>query len=151
MLTSYQIFKNLPGVWVFNRTLINIQDPKTSGEVSGLAEFRPMQGEQNLLQYYEVGTFVTNAGDKWQIKKEYFFAFNEKTYSIEKYFAKDDLKDDLFYALNENLEGAHNCGQDKYVANYKYENDDFKEFSLTYKVTGPHKNYISETKYNCRI
>jgi len=149
MLTSYEIFRKLPGIWAFSRTLVNFQEPQSSGTVTGLAEFRAVPGVQDLLHYFEKGTFVTEAGAKFPIQREYFFEFNEKNRNIEKYYATDGAKGGLLYALSANLTGEHLCGEDTYKANYQFPSDDSKEFTLTYEVTGPIKNYTSKTRYTC--
>jgi hypothetical protein len=151
MLTSYEIFKKLPGIWSFHRTLSDLLEPKSSGVVTGLAEFRPVADSANLLHYFEAGTFTTEGGTTHSIKKEYFFAFNEKTRNIEKYFAENGTKAGLFYILGSDLAGQHLCVKDNYKASYAYPNDDFREFTLTYDVTGPSKDYSSRTKYTFNL
>ena len=147
MLTSYEIFKKLPGTWIFERTLNNLLQPQSSGVVNGHAKFIPVHGTQNLIHYLETGIFETKGGAKYPITKEYFFAFNEQTHNIEKYFAEHGAKSGLFYVLGQDLSGEHLCVKDNYKARYNYLDDDFQEFSINYEVTGPQKNYSSETRY----
>jgi hypothetical protein len=146
MLTSYEIFKKLPGVWALSRSLINSLEPQASGTVTGSAKFTLVTGDDDLLHYRETGEYINQAG-KFPISREYFFAYNQSTKEIEKYFSENGIKAGLFYVLSQDLQGKHLCAADNYNASYKYENDDFQEFELTYEVTGPKKNYISKTRY----
>ncbi len=147
MLTSYEIFLKMPGVWAFHRTLNNILEQKLSGIVTGIAKFTPVKDQSNLLHYLETGVFVTESGTQHHVSKEYFFAYNDTTKHIEKYFAQNGTKAGLFYVLSKDLTGEHLCIKDNYKANYSYPKDDFKEFTLKYEVSGPQKNYSSITRY----
>ena len=147
MLTSFDIFSKLPGIWSFVRTINNAKEPLLSGIATGNASITQVLGEKNLLHYQETGIFDTVSGTKYSFSKEYFFAFNEDTKNIEKYFAQDGLKAGLFYIFGTNYTGEHLCVKDHYQAHYEFPNDHFQEFSLIYKATGPKKEYVSNTKY----
>lgn len=147
MLTNFEIFCRLADTWSFIRILNNIEEPLLSGVVTGNASFEKVSGQNNLLHYKEYGTLNTKTGKKHTISKEYFYAFNSSTNNIEKYFAQGGIKTGLFYIIDANRTAEHLCLNDHYQAKYEFNNDSFKEFTLSYKVSGSNKNYISETRY----
>jgi hypothetical protein len=150
MLKNYEFFKKLPGAWKFARTLNNLLDPNMSGQVVGEAKFMTVTDDENQLHYSESGVFETALGNKYDIKKEYFFVFNQITRNVEKHFAQNGIKVGLFYVLSADFGGEHLCNKDNYKAKYEFDNDDLSDFSLTYQVSGPSKTYTSVTKYTLK-
>lgn len=146
MTQNFEIFSRLPGHWSFTRTLSNFKEPLSSGIVTGNASFTPTDDPTHILHYKETGLFKSNSTEH-TIYNEYFFVFNEKTKNIEKHFAQNGIKTGLFYIIDAQHNGNHICVNDHYAASYAFIDECFKEFSLTYKVTGPLKDYVSETKY----
>ena len=49
--------------------------------------------------------------------------------------------------LDISAEGHHMCKKDSYKAGFVFSGNEFDRFILIYDVTGPDKNYVSETVY----
>jgi hypothetical protein len=150
MLTSFDIFSKLPGNWSFSRDIKNFKDPLSSGIVTGMASFTPVNGGEEL-HYEEQGIFVTDDGQRYHIKKEYFFEFDIESQNIKKYFAQDGKKLGLFYIFGAKYSGEHQCANDHYAAKYTFPVDDLREFTQIYTVKGPNKDYVSGTRYRQAI
>ena len=145
MLTAYKVFSRLQGNWSFTRVITNHHEQNLSGVVNGTASFTPVAEDQ--LFYEENGVFKTEAGHELPIHKEYFYRYNRSTQKLEKHFANNKVNTGLFYVLDANYAGKHLCSQDNYEARYAFPTQDFNEFELSYIVHGPHKDYVTSTKY----
>ncbi len=146
-------FEHLMGSWSFYRKLI-VNDAKSlSGTVNGTVVVVQIAVDQ--LHYQENGQFISTQGT-FNIQREYIYEYVEKEDKMEKFFCQNREKQGLFYSLvsdnrllsttNHLMLGKHLCAQDTYVANYLFEENN-TNFTLTYKVSGPQKNYYSETTY----
>ena len=77
-------------------------------------------------------------GKSRSVYQKYKYILNED--SCQVYFTNGNL----FYTVSENSNIIHYCGNDVYRGEYEVF-DDNEGFKLTWTVTGPHKDYISET------
>ena len=155
MLTSYKIFQNLHGTWSFARKIDNHKVSALSGIVTGTAHFSAITEYQ--LHYAESGIFTTATGAELAVKQEYSYAYSPQSQEITKYFCREQQNTGLFYELKFNGAngvnggtpiGEHLCVRDHYSAQYDFGSKlDFSEFTLTYKVQGPDKDYITKTTY----
>lgn len=141
-MNTLEVFRNLPGIWQFNRTILN------HGSVSGHAHFIPIQ--PFLLHYKEQGVFTTQ-DKEFQASREYSYYYEAKTDKISVSFIENGRPTYLFHELNfaaphsAMATGEHLCNQDMYYATYTF--IDPNTFRINYRVEGPTKNYISDTLF----
>jgi len=150
MTNFLQIFYNLPGQWAIYRTINNKLDNILSGTVNGNAIFLPIKDDE--IYYKEEGIFITTNNHRFNISKEYIYLYNHRKQTIEKYFAKNQVRTDLFYKIPINdfntCSASHQCNNDLYIAKYYFiYGTKLDKFVLTYQVNGPLKNYLSTTQY----
>jgi len=153
----YEIFKELQGTWLFQRTLKSRNVDILLGTVHGIAAFTSSFAKDTLL-YKEEGEFTISIGEKFKAYREYFYIYNQLTDKIQKNFSVNGNNTGLFYFLSfqqpmtqKNLAatGEHLCRQDLYEAAYQFFKTEgvegFNKFTLAYRVKGPNKNYVMET------
>lgn len=147
MKAAYNIFNNLSGTWLITRILQSKKPGLPSGKVTGFAKFNPL--DKNTLHYVEQGKFETEQNESFEVKRENIYSYEEGSDSISKYNSENGKKGSLLFKLTTNeskAEGVHLCGNDRYEVFFHFVGaENFKEFSLTYEVTGPEKDYTSKT------
>ncbi|KAL0487838.1 NhaA1 [Acrasis kona] len=150
----FTLFKSLQGDWNFTRNLNSTNKNLPSGNVIGTCGFSIASKELQQYIYNEQGVFYSDVGEM-NVKKNYVYELSDNMLSV--YFTSNNEKSDLFHHLdfdtprNVNIaSGYHLCGNDEYFVKYQFalcDDGSVKEFSITYKVIGPMKNYTSFSKY----
>ena len=151
-----KIFNNLQGIWKFHRKLKLKAKNVSCGEAVGTAVFE--KTDNNLLFYREEGVLTTPGGEQLKIYRENFYEYSEKDDNIVKFFSENKQKLTFMYDLkfsktekNINANGKHICINDTYEASFTFPENEFDKFSLIYDVTGPTKDYLSETSYERQV
>lgn len=154
------LFASLTGRWRFFRVFNERTTGASLGTASGEVNFVP-QGK-NVLHYLEKGEVTNPLGERVQAYREYLFKYNEQRDEIAKHYAKDGKDDGLFYLLKfdhssaypkaVSATGDHLCVKDFYKATYEFFTNNegseaINKFTLKYDVTGPNKNYITDTTF----
>lgn len=135
------IFHSLEGQWNLYRTIKGI------GSVMGIAKFQKNCTDNTLLHYREDGIFTNQVeGTSNKIYRDYLYCFQNDEISV---FYAEKSKG-LLHTLEFNstsfslppitATAKHLCGCDAYNATYEFNLPD--EFSMTYAVNGPKKDYI---------
>lgn len=112
-------------------------------EISGTAEFKILSDQET--QYFESGSYFLN-GSFYNFYQTRFFCFDDNFFYILK---NDKSLLHKFSLLAVSLYGAelvhdHKCVRDNYAMKLNL----FEEsFSMIYKVTGPQKNYMINSKF----
>lgn len=148
-----KLFLNLNNTWNFQRRIDSKTKALPSGTVRGQATISLVS--DNFLLYQEEGTFKTKQQNEFKVGQRYAYCL-QKGPEIIKCFVDENNKTRLFYALVFSLEadgslsatGTHLCGMDHYQASYAFpKSEGFSDFSLSYRVKGPTKDYCLITKY----
>lgn len=138
------------GIWKIARTCID-HAPNSNNNFKGLglATFKKISNndDSTLLQYSENLTLnlpVANTTNSTQATKQYRYKFKEDDVSIyngEKSgnAAHYQKMFDLNFTGGKSAEGKYKCGNDMYNCTFTFLSD--TSFSITYKVTGPKKDY----------
>lgn len=128
------------GLWKINRTIIH-NNPYSHVEISGTASFSL---HNDVLLYHEKANLKNLTQYETYGYRRYRYIYDQNAQKLFKYF--DDGK--LFYELhfeNGSASGHHLCNDDTYSAKYQFLSD--KNFSLSYEVQGPKKDYRILTEY----
>lgn len=146
----FKIFNSLEGSWQLERAIPN------QGLVKGEASFTPYQQEVKsgtVLHYEEKGILTLTDKKEFNFSREYFYHFNNDQISV--FFVEDDKPGKLFHILKFSqrfketdlmrASARHHCRDDIYDATYLFQNEN--QFTLSYRVYGPTKNYSSETVF----
>jgi len=155
-----EIFKNLEGVWRFNREIKSQLASSPSGIVTGQATLIKTP-QENPLQYFysEEGKFRLgrDTGSELDVSRQYFYEYDQTKDSINVYFATNQsTPDKFFHTLNFEKEqkdadwraaGEHLCEADHYNANYIFPLKGHNTFSIEFNVRGPQKDYVASTKF----
>ena len=138
------------GIWKIARTCIDhTSNSNNNFQGSGKATFKELSNnnDNSLLQYSESLTLnisVANTTNSTQATKQYHYEFKDGDVSIyneeksgnaihcQKMF-------DLNFINNKSAKGQYECGNDMYNCTFTFLSD--TRFSITYKVTGPKKDY----------
>lgn len=89
---SQTIFRALPGVWEFQRTLTSRLDIAPSGTVVGTIALKPHSRGCSDLVYEEKGRFTTTKGMVMDVSgSQYVYALNEAEDCIDIYFADKEI------------------------------------------------------------
>lgn len=147
-----KIFNGLEGIWKFRRKLQHKGIDHPYGEAVGTAVFE--KTENNVLFYREEGVLTTNAEEELKFYRENFYEYSENDDKVAKYLAENKQKLTFMYDLqfvktekDVLANGTHLCVNDTYKARFRFPKDEFDTFDLLYEVTGPKKDYLSETSY----
>ncbi|KAI4147547.1 MAG: hypothetical protein LQ341_001769 [Variospora aurantia] len=171
---SYRLFKALHGKWAIGRTIKSSLPTYPSGKFKGEATFerRPPSAEEyhDEYLYSEKGTFEADLGMTFQASRQYVYRYHSSSDVISAWFVKPDdgsTVDYLFHELQmENIRDIedrkafhdklvlkarayHLCVDDHYTPDYSFRFKDgfLDDWSLTYHVQGPQKDYIAEACY----
>ncbi|KAF2755973.1 hypothetical protein EJ05DRAFT_502447 [Pseudovirgaria hyperparasitica] len=170
------IFRSLVGTWQLERTLSSKLTTHPSGTVEGSATFNThnesvrdiKEGEE--VMYEESGSFKTNNGLEFSVRRRYLYRYDPKSDEISVLFVKEDGKtDDGLFVQLQILDGendgitrkarskeTHVCAADLYDAAYEFHTQKpsggeglggMAEFHVRYDVRGPQKDYTSATIY----
>ena len=160
-------FRALQGNWNMSRSLRSARDDFPSGRFTGRASFhlrRPTDPDFDFEYLYEEqGTLTTDHGAKMDAHRRYVYRYEENADKITVWFVKPDGKavDYLYHELgfekpkdNEQqpawlAKADHLCEADFYYSQYRFEFNGvaLKGFTVRHTVTGPKKDYTSETTY----
>lgn len=140
MNNSKTIFQQLKGNWVLERFKDDVQIAKAQ------AIFSCAAANPNILLYNEEGTAIVSAQEKFDFYRQYEYHLKQNT--IDVYFVKsNNEKNKLFHTLDFKVignafiaNGEYKCSNDLYTVKYYFYSK--KEFSITYKVSGPNKKYL---------
>ncbi|HMO02752.1 MAG TPA: DUF6314 family protein [Oligoflexia bacterium] len=143
---SEKIRSILIGEWQLSR---NISGNIYPMELLGRASFKNCG---DYLFYREEFKVPTPIGEILNGTREYQYYFNNDQLAI--YFSSMGVRGGLFLSLklstNNGINGTkgsgvHHCGSDRYDAEFNFLTYD--NFKITYKVSGPKKDYTMITKY----
>jgi hypothetical protein len=139
-----EIFPLLEGEWQFDREIPDY------GIVKGNASFKKESSDN--LEYHEEGLLFHNNGIKTYIKHScsYRLVGEEILILLRHNDNKEEISFKLeFKPIKQNhpliAEGKYICGRDNYQTRYIFHMP--SQFTITYKVNGPNKEYISQTEY----
>ena len=125
------------GDWRFDRQIDDRFGGQT-GVVAGLASFAI---EGDLIRYHEAGQLRIGAGPVLTAERSYLWRFGEV---VDVMF--DDGRPFHSFIPNGHKSGTdHPCGEDFYQVVYNFTG--WPKWSSTYVVSGPRKDYTSETSY----
>lgn len=140
-----RVFILLQGNWTIER------DIRPKGRFSGSASFLSVDGK--TMAYAEEGTLTLNDGTTMIGERTHTYRLHEN--GIEVLFADgpnagEHFVDILFPADPEAdwplcSGDTHYCLKDTYKAMFCFDTED--EFSITYTVCGPEKDYVSHSVY----
>jgi len=166
------LFKALNGPWSFNRSLVSKLTHTPSGTVTGTATLLPIAptSESSAAEYLytEEGTMTTSQGLQMNTRRRYVWRLSKATETssptISVFFVKPDnfSPDGLFHHLQFSkspsqsikASGSHWCEPDQYEAEYEFSAKgrdgpiSLADFSITYHVKGPQKDYTSMTNFS---
>ena len=164
-----RLFTALRGEWTLQRGLDSLIPTYPSGTLRGTASFeeRPPTDQAYDMEYLytETGELMTKQGFKLAASRRYVYRYRKSIDQITAWFVKPEdgsSVDYLFHTLSFDrlpesehtgaflAKGYHLCVEDDYNANYRFEipNVGSQEWQLRYVVTGPNKDYISDSLYS---
>ena len=140
MKSTKEIFDSWVGEWKISRRLGEY------GTIEGVAKFSHDVGEQVLYREDLLLTYFSIISKP--VYREYTYFYNNG--EIEKKFHDQTNLNQKFYALifddlHLTATGKYICNQDAYLAYYNFFSKN--QFSLSYKVEGPNKQYIITSSY----
>ncbi len=143
-IKSTYILKLLEGKWSLSRTLENSIDSKLSAEANGETTIEIV--DDRTLSYLEnVKTLFKN---KIEIKGKASYKFQLDDGKLHQYTNDENYMFELeFFTHNSerHAQASYMCGQDRYNVEYIFRNND--NFTVTYEVLGPNKNYTTNTNF----
>ncbi|KAK3063527.1 hypothetical protein LTS18_014810 [Coniosporium uncinatum] len=169
---SATLFKALNGPWSFDRSLASKLAHTPSGTVTGTATFLPIvpTSESSAAEYLytEEGTMTTSQGLQMNTRRRYIWRLSKATETsspaVSVFFVKHDnfSPHGLFHHLQFSkspsqiirASGSHWCEPDQYEAEYEFSAKgrdgpiSLGDFSITYHVKGPQKDYTSVTSFS---
>lgn len=139
-----QLLSCLLGTWKIERTITHRFPLVESYEAIGSAKF--ILEEAHILCYQEEMELRNlRTHDIFQSTQQYVYRYEPASDALTKYFSDGRF----FYALEISgnmASGSHLCKEDHYDAEYIFESQ--KNFSLTYLINGPRKDYGMKTLYS---
>jgi Family of unknown function (DUF6314) len=146
--TVLQLFKHLQGVWKLKRRL------GTQGYMQGVARFQTRR--EGMLYYQEQGSATFGNGKTFSAYRAYAYVYGQGTIAVHSWNSVHEQPAELLYTLyfqsaNTTSQalvatGTHECVNDVYQAQYTFVSH--KHFQLTYRVKGPHKDYVIQTHFS---
>ncbi len=141
------IFYNLVGTYAITRILGNY------GTAKGIAYF--IEDKEHLYSKHPCILYREELDVNYHGNINKVRAFKEYLYSLEqnkilKYFVNEN-NNALFYQMHFisstpcQAEAIHQCNLDIYQASYIFLNEDY--FELSYKISGPNKDYTIKTSF----
>jgi hypothetical protein len=168
------LYRTFAGSWQVHRVLSSALASMPSATFIGTATLLPFEPSSSAYMYHETGELHTERGDKFPASRKYIYrcsgdelgqsdpavvgAGASEGEKISVWFVDEhDAQAGLFYELipwtTENgiwtATGEHTCEPDLYKASYEFTHRDGKlhSWKLRYRVTGPAKQYTSESVY----
>lgn len=166
------VFRALQGHWAMHRTIESALPSFPSGVVDGVASFHPRaptldeSGQEFDLEYLyvESGTLTLSNGASMTVRKRYVYRYSEANDELSAWFVKpnNDLEVDYRFhnfcfvppeeAQNSGAciaRADHLCVKDMYWTEYRLpmKGISLHDFETKHTVKGPHKDYVSNTKY----
>lgn len=132
-----RLFVALPGEWNLTRELPGI------GRMVGTARFR--ESGPGLLHYREDGRLDLDDGPALTVFREYHYRLEDGLIRI--CFAEPGPPRTLHVLRlrDATASDVHLCGADTYTGHYSFPDAD--RFTVDMRVTGPHKDYSTHTRY----
>jgi Family of unknown function (DUF6314) len=145
--TPATLLQTLSGAWKLDRAISDAVSGAPIATLQGSAEFT-LQGGNDAL-YAENGTLTMGQGPSVSANRLYFY--RQQPDGVAIYF--DEARERLFQTLVLSGDGKtglqardlHLCAPDRYEGRYHFLPDG--GFEIEYRVTGPHKSYVSRTVY----
>lgn len=119
--------------------------------MEGQAHFVKNDADPHLLHYREEGAYQDPNGQCFNAYREYHYRLQSREWAV--YFSERPAA--LLHSLTFKIpsferaplvaEGMHRCSEDYYTARYEFY--DSNRFHLSYRVTGPLKDYIITTLF----
>jgi len=148
---SKDIFEYFDGKWNISRNISNFLAPEYNGKADGQVIINKLPSSSDV-SYYENVEITFDNGLKTNGTQEYIFQLVDGAISQHRFKTKTTKKSEKMYDLNfiENKEGLlavdkYQCGDDLYQV--KYFINSYDDFFVQYIVTGPKKNYITQTSF----
>lgn len=143
---SQEVFKCLKGNWILQR----FKDLKPLATAN--ASFCLLKNTPNALAYREEGCMIHPAPEPFTFYREYEYHLEHNRINV--FFVNQNEENKLFHTLDFSIDpdgfmvasAVHNCALDVYEINYTLSCPD--KLAITYRVTGPNKNYILTTNFN---
>ena len=150
-VSASSILDLLKGEWFLNRKLINVKDQDFSGSASGTTKL--LESSENTLSYDE--TVIVNFDNGAEINTTAAYKFQIEENKLHQYIVtqtntepKEDHMFELAFSATSSQRyavAAYKCGNDNYSVQYSFSSDN--RFSVIYMVSGPHKDYFTETEF----
>lgn len=133
------IFARLAGTWDF------VRDIPGQGRIEGVVTFSPLSPTR--LQYVEKGLFYRESGDVLEAGRRYVYELQGERIFI--YYDDPERHDEVMHELlftNGTAQHTHQCGADRYALDFSMNG----EIEMTYRVSGPEKDYAMSTRLKPR-
>lgn len=146
-ISALDIFQLLKGVWSISRKFDNQIETYLSGYASGTTTIKA--DNKTILLYNETSQTLFNNGVKSTGATAYKFKIEQT--QLHQYLIASAKEEHMFklnffaYKGRKAAKANYICGKDLYNVTYIFASDD--QFQITYKVTGPRKNYITQTTF----
>lgn len=132
------------GFWLVKRSIIR-RNPDERYYAMGIAFWSEDPENDNRLLYHEK-VKITQVGDSSisDANQKYKYEFDPgDSGQFIKYYDKNPCK----YTIDgKRASGEYKCGDDSYKGIFDFKDED--HFALTYKVSGPKKDYSISTEYS---
>ncbi|KAL8691434.1 MAG: hypothetical protein Q9218_003336 [Villophora microphyllina] len=172
--TCFRIFAALEGRWDIKREISSALPTYPSGTFAGEAVIagRILGGDKIDKEYLytEHGTFTTDQGLSFPATRQYVYRFRRATDTMSAWFVKTDGSSAVDYLFHElqldsateaddadypqgqmvvRATGYHLCVEDHYTPEYKFllKHGSLQEWTLSYRVKGPQKDYHTEATF----
>lgn len=150
-VSASTILDLLKGEWFLKRKLINVKDQDFSGSASGTTKL--LESSENALSYDE--TVIVNFDNGAEMNTTAAYKFQVEEDKLHQYIVtqanteqnEDHMFELDFFAATSQIYAmaSYKCGNDNYSVQYSFSSDN--RFSVIYIVSGPHKDYFTETEF----
>lgn len=159
-------FRAMQGTWDLARKVDSRHPSSPGGTLKGTAHFHPREPTAPSVSaeylYMEEGTFTMDNGFSFPATRRYVYRYSEIEDQICTYFVQEDgvSAEKLFNKLvferpDSDKKGwiaksSHWCDPDKYNSDceFRFRGASLESFGITYKVSGPKKDYTHESWYH---
>ena len=149
-MNAQDIFKYFCGKWTITRHLNNLAHPYLSASAKGKVIIKENSLDSNNYSEKVDITFLN--GNKTTGSQEYIFKLIDNRISQYRFIQRGSDEIEKMYDLNfvTNKErllacSKYKCGKDLYQVEYSI--NEQNNFSIKYIVSGPNKNYITQTSF----
>ncbi|KAG9245656.1 flavin-containing monooxygenase-like protein [Calycina marina] len=165
VFVAWAVCRSLQGNWKLERSITSHNDSYPSGTLSGTAKFVPRlpTGDDGPCDveylYLEQGDLSTETGMNFTAKRSYVYRYSQATDKLTAWFVKEDTSVDYFFHELEFSKGKgdtgwyatskHWCSPDQYEVEYefRFKGTNLTEWSQTYQVKGPNKDYTLRSRF----